>query len=76
MSNVVLTFSCPSLSATKVAENPTVGILLCQDKNDSLVELTLPEDANIYAAKYKLYLPDKKLLQEKLRQWLEEEGDI
>ena len=57
-------------------ENPTVGILLCQDKNDSLVELTLPEDANIYAAKYELYLPDKKLLQEKLRQWLEEEGDI
>ena len=57
-------------------ENPTVGILLCQDNNDSLVELTLPEDANIYAAKYKLYLPDKKLLQEKLRQWLEEEGDI
>ena len=57
-------------------ENPTVGILLCQGKNDSLVELTLPEDANIYAAKYKLYLPDMKLLQEKLRQWLEEEGDI
>jgi len=57
-------------------ENPTVGILLCKDKNDSLVELTLPEDANIYAAKYELYLPDKKLLQEKLRQWLEEEGDI
>ena len=57
-------------------ENPTVGILLCQDKNDSLVELTLPEDANIYAAKYELYLPDRKLLQEKLRQWLEEEGDI
>lgn len=57
-------------------ENPTVGILLCKDKNDSLVELTLPEDANIYAAKYELYLPDKNLLQEKLRQWLEEEGDI
>jgi len=54
-------------------ENPTVGILLCQDKNDALVELTLPEGANIYAAKYELYLPDKKLLQEKLRQWLEEE---
>ena len=54
-------------------ENPTVGILLCRDKNDSLVELTLPVDANIYAAKYELYLPDKKLLQRKLEQWLEEE---
>jgi predicted nuclease of restriction endonuclease-like (RecB) superfamily len=54
-------------------ENPTVGILLCRDKNDALVELTLPEDANIYAAKYELYLPDKKLLQEKLAQWLAEE---
>ena len=41
-----------------------------------MVELTLPEDANIFAAKYELYLLDKKLLQEKLRQWLEEEGDI
>lgn len=56
-------------------ENPTVGILLCKDKNDAMVELTLPKDANIYAAKYELYLPDKKLLQKKLEQWLAEEGD-
>ena len=54
-------------------ENPTVGILLCKDKNDALVELTLPKDANIYAAKYELYLPDKKLLKKKLEQWLAEE---
>ena len=54
-------------------ENPTVGILLCKDKNDAMVELTLPVDANVYAAKYELYLPDKKLLQEKLAQWLAEE---
>ena len=50
-----------------------MGILLCQDKNDALIELTLPKDANIYAAKYELYLPDKKLLQKKLGQWLAEE---
>ena len=56
-------------------ENPTVGILLCKDKNDALVELTLPKDANIYAARYELYLPDKKLLQKKLEQWLAEEGE-
>jgi hypothetical protein len=37
-----------------------------------LVELTLPKDANIYAAEYSLYLPDKKELQEKLQEWLEE----
>ena len=51
-----------------------IGILLCRDKNDALVELTLPENANIYAAQYELYLPDKKLLQKKLEQWLSEEG--
>lgn len=54
-------------------ENPTVGVLLCSDKNDEMVRLTLPEEANIYAAKYELYLPDKKLLQKKLEQWLAEE---
>ena len=54
-------------------ENPTIGILLCSDKNDAMVELTLPKDSNIYASKYELYLPDKKLLQKKLEQWLEEE---
>ena len=58
------------------AENPTVGVLLCQQKSDALVELTLPPDTNIYASKYELYLPDKKLLQEKLRQWTLEEGGI
>ena len=40
--------------------------LLCKEKNDALVEITLPKDANIYASEYKLYLPDKKLLQQKL----------
>ena len=55
-------------------ENPTIGILLCSDKSDAMVELTLPQDSNIYASKYELYLPDKKLLQKKLEQWLEEEA--
>ena len=54
-------------------ENPTIGILLCKEKNDALVEITLPKDANIYASEYKLYLPDKKLLQQKLKEWIEEE---
>jgi len=54
-------------------ERPTIGILLCKEKNDALVELTLPADANIYAQQYALYLPDKQLLQQKLKQWIEEE---
>lgn len=56
-------------------ENPTIGILLCKEKNDALVEITLPQDANIYASEYKLYLPDKKLLQQKLKEWIEEEEE-
>ena len=53
-------------------EKPTIGILLCKEKNDALVELTLPQDANIYAAAYQLYLPDKALLQAKVKEWIEE----
>ncbi len=56
-------------------ENSTIGILLCKEKNYALVEITLPKDANIYAAEYKLYLPDKKLLQQKLKEWIEEEEE-
>lgn len=54
-------------------ENPTIGIWLCPQKNDAVVELTLPENSNIFASQYQLYLPDKKLLQKKLQEWIEEE---
>lgn len=57
-------------------ENPTIGILLCKDKSEQMVELTLSKDSNIYASKYELYLPDKKLLQEKLKEWFDEETKI
>ncbi len=53
-------------------EKPTIGILLCKDKKDALVQLTLPKDANIYASEYSLYLPDKKLLQARLNEWINE----
>ena len=56
-------------------ENPTVGILLCKEKDDALVEIILPDDANIYASEYQLYLPDKKELQKKLKEWIEEGTD-
>ena len=53
-------------------EKSTIGILLCREKNDALVELTLPKDANIYASAYQLYLPNKALLQAKVKEWIEE----
>ena len=53
-------------------EKPTIGIVLCESKKDSLVELTLPKDANIYASAYQLYLPDKALLQAKVKDWIKE----
>jgi predicted nuclease of restriction endonuclease-like (RecB) superfamily len=49
-------------------ELPTIGIVLCHRKNDALVELTLPEDANIFASKYQLYLPSKEELKARLEQ--------
>ena len=54
-------------------EKPTIGILLCKEKKDALVELTLPQDSNIYAQQYALYLPDKKTLQAKLKEWIDEQ---
>lgn len=44
-------------------ENPTIGILLCTAKNDTLVKMTLPSDNNtIVASKYQLYLPTEQQL--------------
>ena len=44
-------------------ENPTVGILLCKEKNNAVVEMTLPQDnTQIFASKYELVLPDKDAL--------------
>ncbi|MBP5788939.1 MAG: DUF1016 family protein [Neisseriaceae bacterium] len=53
-------------------EKPSIGILLCKEKQDALVELTLPENSNIYASAYELYLPNKTLLSAKLQEWIEE----
>ena len=55
-------------------ENPTIGLLLCREKNDAVVELTLPKDANIHAKEYQLYLPAKELLKAKLLEWAEQES--
>ena len=51
-------------------------LALSREKDDALVEITLPEDANIYALEYQLYLSDKKELQKKLKEWIEEGLDL
>ena len=56
-------------------ELPTVGILLCDRKNEAVVELTLPEDANIYASKYQLYLPSREELVEQVARVRREIGE-
>lgn len=44
-------------------ENKTIGIILCQDKTESLVKYTLPEDNDqIFASKYETALPSKEAL--------------
>ena len=50
-------------------ENKTIGIVLCKNKNDALVEITLPEDnTQIFASKYETVLPKK----EELKKLIEE----
>ncbi len=55
-----------------VEENPSVGILLCADKKDAIVRYTIPENnTQIFASKYQLCLPDKRVLEKKLKLLLE-----
>ena len=52
-------------------ENPTIGILLCADKNDAIVEMTLPQGSKrIFASKYMTVLPDKETLRLLVRKQL------
>ena len=53
-------------------DNPPIGIVLCADKSESLVEFTLPEsETQVFASKYKLYLPTEQELREELRRGYE-----
>jgi predicted nuclease of restriction endonuclease-like (RecB) superfamily len=53
-------------------ENQTIGILLCADKNDAVVKITLPENnKTIVASKYQLYLPTEQQLLDELRKEME-----
>ena len=54
-------------------ENKTIGIIICKEKNDTLVEITLPEgNEQIFASKYLTILPSK----EELKKIVDEEVDI
>ena len=56
-------------------ENPTIGIVLCRDKNNAVVEMTLPEDnTQIFASKYETVLPSKEALQKLLEEQLSDEN--
>lgn len=61
----------------KPKENPSIGILLCKDKDDAVVEYALSRSLSpTMVAEYQLCLPDKKLLQHKLHEIYEQDfGD-
>lgn len=53
-------------------ENNAIGILLCTDKNDAMVKITLPENnKNIIASKYQLYLPSEQQLLNEVKKEIE-----
>lgn len=53
-------------------DNPTVGLVLCPDKNDAVVKYTLGEqqERNIFASRYQLHLPTEQQLQQELKREL------
>jgi predicted nuclease of restriction endonuclease-like (RecB) superfamily len=56
-------------------ENPSIGILLCADKNDAVVKITLPENnKTIIASKYQLYLPSEQQLIDEVMKEIERLG--
>ena len=59
-------------------DNPPIGIVLCADKSESVVRFTLPEnETQIFASKYKLYLPsEEELLQELRREYRALENEM
>ena len=53
----------------KAKENPSIGVLLCKDKDNEVVEYALSRSLSpTMVAEYQLCLPDKKLLQQKMKE--------
>ena len=60
----------------KSNENPSIGILLCKDKDSEVVEYALSRSLSpTMVSDYKTQLPDKKLLRQKLHELFESESD-
>lgn len=58
-------------------ENPTIGILLCAEKNNAVVKISLPEDnRTIIASEYKLYLPTEQQLMEEVNKEIEKRDNM
>ena len=58
-------------------EKPTIGVLLCADKNNAVVKFSLPENnKTILASQYKLILPSEEQLLEEIRKEIENTNDI
>ena len=61
----------------KTNENPSVGVILCATKDDAVVEYALSRSMSpTMVAEYTLKLPDKKLLENKLREITLLTGDL
>lgn len=58
-------------------ENPTIGILLCANKNNAIVKYSLPENnQQIFASQYELYLPSKQQLIAEMKKEIERLSDL
>jgi len=57
-------------------ENPTIGILLCAEKNNAVVKISLPKDnRTIFASEYKLYLPTEQQLIAEVKKEIEKRSN-
>ena len=57
-------------------DNPTIGLILCADKDKSIVKYSVLSDKeNLFASKYKLYLPTEEELKREIdrERWLIEQ---
>src|SRR6185436_19487826 len=55
------------------SDNPTIGIILCSEKNETIVKYSvLKESRQLFASKYKLYLPSEKELIAELKSELKQ----
>ncbi len=60
----------------KPNENPSIGILLCKDKDSEVFEYALSRSLSpTMISDYKTQLPDKKILQKKLHELFDSESD-